>query len=139
MAGIDFAQFYLDQQNRSAKEKEKKEQERKQLIESGVLSALDLAAPNKAIQQYNRANTLLKEQNSKEAILHLQKAIAYYPQFVAAHMGLGLAYLDQEDMGRAQNEFETAARLDDKFARSFLSLGRLALSRSDPDDGEGES
>lgn len=132
MAGIDFAQFYLDQQNRSAKEKEKKEQERKQLIESGVLSALDLAAPNKAIQQYNRANTFLKEQNSKEAIFHLQKAIAYYPQFVAAHMGLGLAYLDQEDMGRAQNEFETAARLDDKFARSFLSLGRLELAKSDP-------
>ncbi|MFZ3341238.1 MAG: VWA domain-containing protein [Terriglobales bacterium] len=133
MAAIDFAQFYLDQQNRSAKEKEKREQERKRLIESGVLSALDLDAPNNAIEQYNRANTLLKQQNSKEAILHLQKAIADYPQFVAAHMGLGLAYLDQEDMSRAQNEFETAARLDDKFARSFLSLGRLALSRSDPE------
>jgi Ca-activated chloride channel homolog len=131
MAGVDFAEFFLDQQNRSAKEREKREQEKKQLIESGVVSALDLEAPNNAIDQYNRANTLLKQQNSKEAIPHLQKAIANYPQFVAAHMGLGRAYLDEEDADRAKSEFETAAKLDDKFAGSFLNLGRLALQKND--------
>jgi Ca-activated chloride channel homolog len=131
MAGIDFAAFYVEQQNRDARDKEKKEQERKRLIESGILSALDLDAPNSAVQQYNAANTLLKQQKSKEAIPHLEKAIANYSKFVAAHMGLGLAYLDQDDTARARSEFETAAKLDDKFAGSFLNLGRLALSTSD--------
>jgi Ca-activated chloride channel family protein len=132
MAGIDFATFYVEQQNRDFKNKEKREQERKRLIESGTLSALDLDAPNSAIQQYNEANTLLKQQKSKDAIPHLQKAIANYPKFVAAHMGLGLAYLNEDDTAHAKAEFETAARLDDKFAASFVNLGRLALSTSDP-------
>jgi len=131
MANVDFAAFYVEQQNRDAKEKEKREQERKQLIESGILSALDFDAPNSAIQQYNAANSLLKEQKSKEAIPHLEKAIANYSKFVAAHMGLGLAYLDQDDTARARSEFEIAAKLDDKFAGSFLNLGRLALSTGD--------
>ncbi len=131
MANIDFAAFYVEQQNRVAEDKEKREQERQRLIESGILSALDLDAPNSAIQQYNAANALLKEQKSSEAIPHLQKAIANYTKFVAAHMGLGLAYLDQGDTARARSEFEIAAGLDDKFAGSFLNLGRLALSAGD--------
>src|SRR5271170_4167683 len=73
----------------------------------------------------------MKAQNSKEAIRHLQKAIADYPKFVSAHVGLGLAYIDQEDPGRARSEFETAAKLDDTFPGSFLHLGRLALSQND--------
>ncbi len=131
MATVDFAAFYVEQQNREFKDKLKREEEKKRLVESGTLSALDLEAPNRAIQQYNEANTLLKQQKSKEAIPHLQKAIASYPNFVAAYMGLGLAYLNEDSTPRAKAAFETAARLDDKFAASFVNLGRLALSTSD--------
>jgi Ca-activated chloride channel family protein len=83
------------------------------------------------VEQFNRANSLLKAQKSKEAIKYLQKAIVDYPKFVSAHIGLGLAYVDQDDIGRAMTEFETAAKLDDKFPRSFLNLGLLALQRQD--------
>lgn len=131
MATVDFAAFYVEQQNRQFKDKVKREEEKKRLVESGALSALDLDAPNRAIQQYNEANALLKQQKSKEAIPHLQKAIANYPKFVAAYMGLGLAYLNEDSTPRAKAAFETAARLDDKFAASFVNLGRLALSTSD--------
>jgi VWFA-related protein len=128
---IDLAQIYLDTQNRQAKNIEQHQVENKKLIDSGVLSALDLDAPGKAVDEFNRASSLLKAQNSKEAIPHLQKAIQVYPKFVSAHIGLGRAYVDQEDSARAQNEFETAAKLDDKFPGSFLNLGVLALSRKD--------
>jgi len=127
---IDFAQMQLDQQNRDAKKKEERRIKDKGLIDSGVVSALDLAAPNKAVQQYNHATSLLQAQNSKEAIKVLQKAIHSYPKFVSAHNALGLAYLDQED-ARARDEFEAAAKLDDKFPGSFLNLGLLALSAKD--------
>ncbi len=129
-AQIDFAQIYLDTGNRQMKKNAEQQEQRKHLVDSGAVSALDLDAPGKAIDEFNTASTLLKAQKSKEAIAHLQKAIAAYPKFVIAHNTLGLAYLDQED-GRAKDEFEAAAKLDEKFPGSFLNLGLLALSAKD--------
>ncbi len=132
MMGLaDYTQMYLDQQARDAKRTEIEQERRKGLVDSGLVSALDLDAPNSSIQQYNRAVTLMKSQKSKEASEYLQKAIAHYPKFVAAHICLGLAYLDQDDTGRAKTEFETAAHLDDKSSGSFLNLGRLSLAEKD--------
>ena len=130
-AEIDLAQIYLDTQSRDSKKSEQQLAENKKLVDSGIVSALDLAAPGKAVDEFNRASFLLKAQNSKEAIKHLQKAIQDYPKFVSAHIGLGCAYSDQEDRARARSEFETAAKLDDKFAASFLNLGVLDLSTKD--------
>ena len=130
-ARIDFAEMYLDQNNGNMKEKQERRVKQQALIDAGVVSALDLDAPNKDIEQFNRATTLLKAQKSKDAIQCLQKAVADYPKFVSAHIGLGLAYLDQDDAKGAKSEFETAAKLDDKYPASFLNLGRLALSQKD--------
>jgi tetratricopeptide (TPR) repeat protein len=126
-AQIDFKQMYLDQLNRHQKEKEQQRAQDKALIDSGVVSALDLEAPTKAVEEFNRATSLMKEQHSKEAIKHLQRAIVLYPKFVSAHNGLGLAYLDQEDMHHARSEFEAAVGLDPNFPGSFLNLGLVAF------------
>jgi Ca-activated chloride channel family protein len=131
MAQVDFAQIYLETENRRLENIEKRKAQDKALVDSGAVSALDLEAPNGAVQEFNRARAFLKAQNSKEAIKHLEKAVAEDPKFVSAHIGLGLAYVDQEDPVRARSEFETAAKLDDKFPGSFLHLGRLALSQND--------
>ena len=126
------AQLSFDEMKRQEeKSSEQRRAQYKQLIESGVISALDLDAPNKAVAEYNRAISLMNAQNSKEAIKHLQKALKDCPAFVSAHMSLGLAYVDQDDTGRAVSEFEAAANLDDRFPGSFLDLGLLALSRED--------
>ena len=130
-AQIDFAQIYLDTQNRDWKKREELELQNRKLVDSNLVSVLDLAAPNKDVDQFNRATTLLKAQKSKEAARCLQKALADYPKFVSAHISLGLAYLDLDDIGHAKAEFETAAKLDDRFPASFLNLGRLALSQND--------
>jgi Ca-activated chloride channel family protein len=131
LAQFDLRQLQLDQMNRHAKENEQRRKQDESLIDSGVVSALDLQAPNKAVVEYNRATSLMRAQNSKEAIKHLQKAIQVYPKFVSAHIGLGLAYVEQEDAADARSEFETAGKLDGKFPASFLNLGLLALSRND--------
>ena len=129
-AQMDFAQLYMDTTNKEQKNNVEQRQARQHLVDIGEVSALDLNAPDKALDEYNRAATFMKEQHAKEAIIHLQKAIAAYPKFVLAHNTLGLAYLDQQD-GRAKSEFEVAAKLDDKFPGSFLNLGMLALSAND--------
>src|ERR1019366_7086734 len=125
---MDFAQIILQQQNKKPSPREQERQ--KGLIDSGAVSALDLAAPARAVNEFNQASSMLRSQQSQEAIGHLQKAIAVYPKFVSAHNYLGLAYLDVDDAARAKSEFETAASLDQKFAGSFLNLGRLALSQN---------
>jgi VWFA-related protein len=125
---LTFAQMILNEQNR----KDQKELSRRQgLIDSGTVSSLDLAAPTKAISEFNKASGLLNGQHSQEAIEHLQKAIGIYPKFVSAHNYLGLAYLDNDDPTRAATEFKAATELDAKFASPFMNLGRLLLSQSD--------
>lgn len=129
-AQVDFAQIYMDTSSREMAKNAEEKEKRQHLVDIGAVSALDLDAPNSALEEYNRAATLMKAQNSKEAILHLQKAIKDYPKFVLAYNTLGLAYLDQQD-GRAKGEFEEAVKLDAKFPGSFLNLGTLALAAND--------
>jgi Ca-activated chloride channel homolog len=126
---MDFAQKVLDQQSRKPSGKELKRQ--KELLDSGTVSALDLSAPPKAVNEFNQATALLRSQRSQEAIAHLQKATAIYPKFVSAHDYLGMAYLDADDPARARSEFETAVALDTKFAHALVNLGQLFLSQSD--------
>ncbi len=128
---VDFSQMYLDQINRNAKRTEEQKAQDKKLVDAGIVSALDLAAPNKAVEEYNHAATLMKAQHAKEAAKYLRRAIEQYPKFVSAHINLGLAYLDLEDTAGAKSEFEVAAKLDDKFPGSFAHLGQLALSQND--------
>ena len=129
-AQMDFAQIYLDNENKRLKARADEQARRKRMVDSGTVSALDFEASNKAVEEFNRASTLMKAQHSKDAIPHLQKAIAAYPKFVSAYNTLGLAYLDADDP-RAKEEFEAAAKLDDKFPGSFLNLGLLAMSAKD--------
>ncbi len=128
-ATLDFAEMILDQQNRGPNGKEMARQ--RELVQSGGLSELDLAAPDKAVNEFNQASALLRGQHSQDAVDHLQKAIILYPKFVSAHNYLGLAYQDADNPTQARSEFQTAADLDAKFARSFVNLGRLCLSQSD--------
>jgi VWFA-related protein len=100
------------------------------LIDSGVVSALDLQAPDKAIKEFRQGTSELKAQDSKSAIRAFQSAVKIYPDFVSAHNALGLAYLDQQD-ARARQEFELAAKLDDRFPGPFLNLGLLAITAND--------
>lgn len=99
-------------------------------IDSGVVSALDMAAPNNAMHHFDDAVSAFKRQEFNETIRDLQKAISIYPKFVSAHIILGLAYLEQGNP-LAKSEFETAAGLDDRFPSPFINLGMIALQESD--------
>jgi len=71
-AQIDFAQMSLDQMNRRMAKSEQKRKQEKEMIDSGVISALDLEAPNKAVEEFNQATTLMRAQHSQEAIKHMR-------------------------------------------------------------------
>lgn len=52
----------------------------------GTISALDIAAPEKAIRKLRDATALLKMRRVHDAVRCLQKAIEIYPKFVSAHI-----------------------------------------------------
>ena len=129
---LDLVQIYVDGDGHRNKDAERQRIEsNRALVDSGAASNLDLTAPPGALSEFDRALTLMKQQKSKEAAKCLQKAVKTYPNFVSAHVNLGIAYLDLSDTPHARSEFETAAKLDDKFARSFLNLGVLLLNQKD--------
>ena len=120
--------LYWDTLNR---EDEKAREKQQKLVATGVVSALDLKAPAKAAEEFNKGGDLLKQQDPAGAVRRLQKAIEIYPEFVSAHDALGMAYMDLKEFDSAQKEFELAAKLDARFPTSFANLGRLALARKD--------
>lgn len=105
-------------------------QDQQELVNSGAVSIYDLQAPNKAISEFNKGAALLNAQSSKEAIPFREKAVHIYPQFVSAHIGLGLAYFDLHD-DRARDEFKTAATLDSQFPSAFFNLGVTDIASHD--------
>jgi Ca-activated chloride channel family protein len=95
---------------------------------SAAVSKLDLKAPGKALLEYHKGFRLLMAKDLSGAIDHLEKAIAIYPQFVAAHNALGTAFLNQEQNEQAREEFAQAVALDDHLPNSYLNLGCAELS-----------
>lgn len=95
---------------------------------SGSISKLDLAAPGKARREYQEGYRLLMRKDFQPAIAHLQKAIAIYSKFVAAHNALGSAYLTLGQNEDAQSEFSQSVALDDHLPNSYLNLGCAELA-----------
>jgi Ca-activated chloride channel family protein len=87
------------------------------------MSRLDLAAPKKARQEYEKGYLHLIRKELQPAIDHLAKAISIYPNFVAAHNSLGIAYLNVGQNLEAHDEFARAIALDDHLPGSYLNLG----------------
>ncbi len=129
-AQLDFAQIYMNQEAWQNAEHSRGVIQDDKLAHSGSVSLLDLQAPGKAIKQFNRGIAQLRAQQSKEAIPYLEKAVAIYPEFVSAHVALGMAYFDQQD-ARATREFQSATTLDDQFPIAFFNLGIMQIASHD--------
>jgi Ca-activated chloride channel family protein len=97
---------------------------------SGPVSKLDLKAPAAARREFAKGVQLLGRKNFGDAADHLKKAISIYPAFVAAHNGLGSAYLYLGQSEQAETEFSQAVALDDHLPYSYLNLGWAQLARS---------
>jgi Ca-activated chloride channel homolog len=98
---------------------------------SASVSKLDLKAPWKARREYAVGFRLLMRKQLPGATDHLQRALTFYPNFVAAHNALGTAYLDSNQDERARDEFTKAIALDDHLPNSYLNLGCAQLALKD--------
>lgn len=90
---------------------------------SNAISKLDLAAPKNARKEYDKGYLMLLRKQLPAAIEHLARATSMYPNFVAAHNALGIAYLNVGQNQKAHEEFARAVALDDHLPGSYLNLG----------------
>jgi tetratricopeptide (TPR) repeat protein len=90
---------------------------------SNSVSRLDLKAPGKARREYAKGFQLMNKKEYPGAIESLTRAVAIYPEFVAAHNALGSSYLGMGKSEQARDEFAKAVALDDHLPTSHLNLG----------------
>jgi Ca-activated chloride channel homolog len=92
------------------------------------VSKLDLKAPLKARREYYTGFRLLSGKEYQTATESLARATSIYPDFVAAHLALGSAYLGLRQNEQARGEFAKALALDDHLPISYLNLARAELA-----------
>jgi len=89
----------------------------------GSVSRLDLKAPSNARREYEKGYLQLVRKDLQGAVNHLARATSLYPDYVAAHNALGIAYLNLGQIQQARDEFAQAVALDDHLPNSHLNLG----------------
>jgi VWFA-related protein len=87
-----------------------------------MVSQLDLKAPKSAKKEFEKGYQFYSRKDYQAAIEHLAKALATYPDYVAAHNALGSAYLGLDRNDEAREQFAKAAVLDPRLPLAFLNL-----------------
>jgi tetratricopeptide (TPR) repeat protein len=105
--------------------KEKKAAETKRSTDAKTVSAIALGReiPANARKEFDKASKFSREGKTEEAIYHLRRAIALYPDFVMAHNDLGTQLLGQGKLDEAAQELRTAINLDPTSFNPILNLG----------------
>jgi tetratricopeptide (TPR) repeat protein len=101
-----------------------------------LLDVIDARAPAAAREELVRGRAALGKKSYEEAVEHLHKAIALYPEFYEAHLLLGTAFMDAREWAKAEAAFERAVELKAGSAGAVLSLGEVYWRQKRYDEAE---
>ncbi len=99
---------------------------------SATISQASLNIPANARKEYTKAEKPMKNGNWAEAQLRLEKAIALYPQFAAAHNDLGVVFMNTGEKQKGRAAFEKAVEIDSNYGRAYRNLAIVMLSEGNP-------
>jgi len=90
-----------------------------------------LRIPSKAIKEFERYQKAFHSGDVPTSVEHLQKALQIFPEFIQAHIALGLRFIELGEYQKALIEHEAALSLDPRSAQAHqdLSLTLLLLNR----------
>lgn len=100
------------------------------------LDVIDARAPAAAREELIRGRTALSKKTYPEAVEHLQKAIAAYPDFYEAYLLLGTAFVDEREWQKAETAFERAVELKAGSVPATLALGEVYWRQKRYDEAE---
>jgi len=90
-----------------------------------------LRIPSKALKEFERYQKAFHSGDVPTSVEHLQKALQIFPDFIQAHIALGLRFIQLGEYQKALTEHEAAVSLDPRSAQAHqdLSLTLLLLNR----------
>jgi tetratricopeptide (TPR) repeat protein len=90
-----------------------------------------LRIPSKALKEFQRYQKAFHSGDVPTSVEHLQKALQIYPDFIQAHIALGLRFIQLGEYQKALIEHEAALSLDPRSAQTHqdLSLTLMLLNR----------
>ena len=103
-----------------------------------IVSATDLAIPNKAQKEFDKAQGWIDHQNFSKAIQALNQAIAIYPSYAGAYNNLGVVYSRMGDHQKEREALQHAISINDRFAPAYVNLGRMDITAGNFTDAESE-
>jgi tetratricopeptide (TPR) repeat protein len=90
-----------------------------------------LRIPSKAIKEFERYQKAFHSGDVPTSVEHLQKALQIFPDFIQAHIALGLRFIQLGEYQKALIEHEAALSLDPRSAQTHqdLALTLMLLNR----------
>lgn len=108
--------------------KEKSGSGAKTKSESVSASELQTQIPPKAKKEFDRASDAGRQGKRDEAIVHLRKALDYFPNYLMARNDLGAQLLEQGKLTEAEEQLRIAVALDPKAFNPHLNLGIVLVT-----------
>ena len=102
----------------------------------GTVSVATLRVPESAAKEMQKFVKDFDAGKLNDSVKHLSKAIEIYPGWSAAHHNLGQTYARMGEYEKAVAEFQTAAELDTRGVRSWLSLSNVYFLQKKYAEGE---
>jgi tetratricopeptide (TPR) repeat protein len=102
--------------------------------EGHTISMLALKAPKDAKKSFDKGTELARGNKPADAALSFQKAVASYPQYADAWLGLGMAESRMGSKDAARDHFLKATELDDKLTGPWQELGFMAFEQAKWED-----
>lgn len=110
--------------------------QRNHVPHSAFVSVSDLAVPERARRELQKANQSLAKQNWAQARDRLTKAISFYPSYADAYNNLAVAYAYLGDVRQEREALEKAIALDDHLAVAHFNIGRVDIAQGKLSEAE---
>lgn len=94
---------------------------------NALVSASNLAVPNRARKEFEKATDLVRHQELQEAIKRLNKAIHFYPQYAVAYNNMAVIYGQLGDRVHEDEALRKAISINPNFALGYVNLGRMEM------------
>jgi len=95
--------------------------------------------PSKALKEFERYQKAFHSGDLSTSVGHLQKALQIFPDFIQAHIALGLRFIQLGEYQKALTEHETALALDPRSAQTHQSLSFTLLLLNRNQEAEAEA
>jgi tetratricopeptide (TPR) repeat protein len=111
-------------------------QDKAQVNLSSLPAMTDQAAPKSARKEFEKGARAWRENNSKEAQDHLEKAVAAYPCYARAQSALAEVDIAEHKAPSAETRYKQAIHCDSTYMDAFYQLARLYITENKPADSK---